>query len=91
MQIWSFEIIEAILRNQISIVGLDSFSDQFLCNWLCLDNVFVSAVLLKGSLGMGVTEEAWVAEASVWTIYFLINVLTAFKVVRKQNMGKIHK
>ena len=35
---WSFEISEGILRNQKLIIGLDSFSNQCLYIWLCLDN-----------------------------------------------------
>ena len=35
---WSFEISEDILRNQIFIIGLDSFLTNVLHIWLCLDN-----------------------------------------------------
>ena len=35
---WSSEINEGILRNQKFIIGLDSFSNQRLYIWLCLDN-----------------------------------------------------
>ena len=35
---WSFEISEDNLRNQIFIIGLDSFLTNVLYIWLCLDN-----------------------------------------------------
>ena len=35
---WSFEISEGIPRNQKLLIGLDSFSNQRLYIWLCLDN-----------------------------------------------------
>ena len=35
---WSFEISKGILREQKFIIGLDSFSNQRLYIWLCLDN-----------------------------------------------------
>ena len=35
---WSFEISEGILRNQKFIIGFDSFPNQRLYIWLCLDN-----------------------------------------------------
>ena len=35
--IFSFEISDGILRNQKFFIGLDSFSNQLLYFWLCLD------------------------------------------------------
>ena len=51
--ILSFEIIESILRNQKFLMGLDSFSNQHLFIWLCLDKTSpfstspFSTILLK--------------------------------------------
>ena len=38
---WSLEISEGILRNQILVIGLDSFSNPRLYIWHCLDNTTV--------------------------------------------------
>ena len=88
---WSFGIKEGIWGNQKLLIGLDSFSKQLKNVGLnlvyiglcvdCLVKMIKITVFFSGSFRqvMRVTEEDSISETVVWTIFILINIVTALK------------